>query len=152
MTVLGCTGHQNIPPDALDYVSGSIRTEIGKYDRCRLVGVCSLAVGADQLFARMILAYGAQLRVVIPCEKYDRTFSEVNRDGYHDLLSQAESVEVLDYPSPSEDAFLAAGRRVADLAEVLLAVWDGKGAHGKGGTGDVVAYARANGTRRCGLA
>jgi hypothetical protein len=33
-----------------------------------------------------------------------------------------------------------------DRSDVLLAVWDGQPARGPGGTGDVVAYARARGT------
>ncbi|MCA1708813.1 MAG: hypothetical protein LC808_38260, partial [Actinobacteria bacterium] len=49
------------------------------------------------------------------------------------------------YDSPSEDAFFAAGRRVVDLSDVVVAVWDGMEAKGKGGTGDVVTYARDNG-------
>jgi hypothetical protein len=42
-------------------------------------------------------------------------------------------------------AFLAAGIRIAEECEVLLAVWDGEGARGSGGTGDIVARARAIG-------
>lgn len=61
------------------------------------------------------------------------------------LLARAERVETLGHPEPTEDAFFHAGRRVADLAEVLVAVWDGEPARGLGGTGDVVDYARTTG-------
>jgi len=35
--------------------------------------------------------------------------------------------------------------RVVDLADLLIAVWDGKPARGPGGTADVVAYAASAG-------
>ena len=44
--------------------------------------------------------------------------------------------------APSD--YLAAGCRVAALADLLLAVWDGEPARGRGGTADVVAFARRN--------
>ena len=40
-----------------------------------------------------------------------------------------------------EDCYLAAGHRVVELSDLMLAVWDGSPAKGKGGTADVVAYA-----------
>ncbi|MFJ8953478.1 hypothetical protein ACIRO1_25525 [Streptomyces sp. NPDC102381] len=40
---------------------------------------------------------------------------------------------------------MAAGKEVVDQSDVLLAVWDGKPAGGKGGTADVVAYAQRQG-------
>jgi hypothetical protein len=42
-----------------------------------------------------------------------------------------------------DDAFLACGARTVDECDVLVAVWDGKDAGGRGGTGDIVAYARS---------
>ena len=47
---------------------------------------------------------------------------------------------MLDTPGTDEDAYLVAGRRVVDLSDIVLAVWDGHPAKGKGGTADVVAY------------
>jgi hypothetical protein len=48
---------------------------------------------------------------------------------------------VLDTHGTDEDAYLAAGQRVVELSDIVLAVWNGKPAKGKGGTADVVAYA-----------
>jgi hypothetical protein len=64
--------------------------------------------------------------------------------AYRQLLSHA-SVEILQTPGTDEDAYLAAGRRVAEQSDVMIAVWDAKPAKGKGGTADVVAYAVAFG-------
>ncbi|WP_229661926.1 hypothetical protein [Phycicoccus endophyticus] len=62
-------------------------------------------------------------------------------------MDDAEMVEVLGYEEPTEEAFMAAGDQVARTGDWLIAVWDGKKAQGLGGTGDVVARARALGKR-----
>jgi hypothetical protein len=104
-------------------------------------GYTSLAIGADQLFAEHLVAAGVPFVAVVPCAAYDATFSESELVAYRRLLAEAGRVEVLPFPKPSEDAFLAAGKRVVDASDALLAVWDGEDARGRGGTGDIVAYA-----------
>ena len=107
-----------------------------------LIGVTSLALGADQLFARTMLRRGGSLEVIIPFAGYERTFNErQDRQEYYRLLQLASHVEVLDTPGPDEDAYFAAGKRVVDLSTLIVAVWDGGPAAGPGGTGDVVNYA-----------
>ncbi len=141
MTVVGATGHQQIPGPAIEFVRtkiGSVLDQSGQF-----TGVCCLAAGADQLFARAVLERGGFLHAIIPSEGYEATFaSKTDRDTYVSLLQRADIVERLPFPRPSEDAFLAGGKRVADEANVIVAIWDGKPARGKGGTADVVAYAR----------
>ena len=44
--------------------------------------------------------------------------------------------------TPEKTPTLAAGRAVADRADVTIAIWDGHPAAGKGGTGDIVGYLR----------
>ena len=144
MTVVGLTGHQEIPPDAASFIAAGI-DRVLRSNREELVGVCSLAAGSDQLFAQAVLDAGGRLRVVVPCEHYDTTFHGPDLDRYRQLLGSADTVETLDHAEPTEEAFLEAGHRVADLCEVLIAVWDGRPARGLGGTADVVAYARAAG-------
>lgn len=144
MTVVGATGHQHVPPEATAHVTSGIR-EVVHSHRTGLVGVCSLATGADQLFARAVLDAGGALHVVVPCDKYEETFQGADLAAFHDLLQQAEQVETLRHPEPIEEAFYAAGRRVVDLCDVLIAVWDGEPARGLGGTADVVEYARSGG-------
>ena len=145
LTVLGGTGHQGIPDEALASVHGGLRTIV---DRCGkpLIGVCSLAIGTDQMFAEAVLDAGGQLHIVIPSREYEATFSRPEHLArYRVLLGRAELVETLDYPEPNEDAFLHAGHCVVDLADVLVAVWDGKEAQGLGGTADIVHYAEGLG-------
>ena len=144
MTVIGATGHQHIPNDAASDVAAGIRAVLRRHQG-DVVGVCSLAAGADQLFAQAVLAAGGALHVIVPCKRYEETFRPVDRGRYARLLDAADRVETLDHPVPSEEAFLDAGHRVTDLCEVLVAVWDGQPARGKGGTADVVRYAQTSG-------
>ena len=112
-----------------------------------IIGACSLAVGADQVFAEEVLAAGGSLHIIVPALDYESTFSRHSLVRFQQLLAIAATVEVLDFETSSEEAFLAAGRRVVELADVMLAVWDGQPARGLGGTADIVAYAKKRGVR-----
>lgn len=109
-------------------------------------GLTSLAAGADQHFARPVLDRGGRLHVIVPSEGYESAFTDrAARASFHDLLAAAWKVETLPYDRPSGEAFMEAGKRVVDLAEIVVAVWNGQPAQGLGGTADVVNYARALG-------
>lgn len=145
MTRIGFTGHQRLTPATRRSVAGAISGLLAENTE-PLVGLASLAEGADQVFAHSILAAGGQLHVVIPGQGYAQTFATVDaRDTYAALLSLATKAVTLPYPEPSEDAFLAAGRHIVDGCDTLIAVWDGLPAVGKGGTADIVEYAQQQG-------
>jgi hypothetical protein len=143
---IGITGHQVIPPEADKYVRSGIADCLTRWAD-DLTGVGSLAAGADQLFAACLLHRGGKLHVIVPCDNYETTFSnESDLDRYVKFCNQAARIEKLPFPAPSEEAYLAAGKQVVDCTNLLLAVWDGEPARGKGGTADIVAYARQCGT------
>jgi hypothetical protein len=145
VTALGVTGHQTIPPGARELVVGAIRDVLHEAE-APLCAVTSLAAGADQLVATELLRTGGRLHVIVPSRNYERTFAcKEDLASFRSLLKAAHTVTRLDYPQPSEEAFLAAGRSVVDNCEMLIAVWDGKPAKGLGGTADVVRYARETG-------
>lgn len=138
---LGITGHQELSTEVEAFVKARLRADLQAQPE--VLCVSSLAIGADQLFAQAALACAAPLHAVVPCQHYEDTFSSpLALAQYQYLLAQASSVETLDYDQPSSAAFLAAGQRVADLSDKLVAVWDGKPARGEGGTADIVAYAQ----------
>lgn len=137
---LGCTGHQGLTDATASLVLADLRPLITSTD---VVGVCSLAEGADQLFAQAVLDAGGSLEVIIPCARYTDTFKDpADLHRYEYLKGHATHVKTLPYQAPSEEAFWAAGQAVVDASDELLAVWDGTPAKGLGGTGDVVRYAR----------
>lgn len=102
-------------------------------------GYSSLAPGADQLFAEEVLAAACPLVFVQPVFPD----GEAHYAGV-DFERQARETIPAYGPTPDE-AYLAAGRTVADLADMMIFVWDGGPARGIGGTADIVAYAESLG-------
>jgi hypothetical protein len=139
---IGITGHQHLA-DASAWTW--VRHELAALFRRnadQLVGVSSLAVGADQIFADLVLRQGGSLEVIIPFPGYAHTFTE-RRDAqeYERLLRSASGVETLQRNGSGEEAYMEAGMRVVNSSDLLVAVWDGRPASGLGGTADVVGYA-----------
>lgn len=144
MVALGITGHQRLADEsAWPWVQRALAEQLAQAAR-PLVVISSLAIGADQVGARLALVMGGSVRAVLPFPDIERTFDSEGLREFLVLRSRAE-VEVLDASGSDETAFLAAGRRVVDLADRMIAVWDGAPARGKGGTADIVAYARSVG-------
>jgi hypothetical protein len=105
------------------------------------VGISSLAVGADQLFAKVVVEMQKRLEVVIPCDGYEATFTNADAlSTYRALLRAAAKTHTLPFSKPSEEAFYGAGRLVVELSDSMVLVWDGKPAVGRGGTGDIARY------------
>lgn len=142
MTRIGITGHQGIPAQALPDVRQGICAALADLP-APLEGYSSLADGADQLFASIVLKLGGRLHAVIPSGNYESTFDGPALAQYRRLLNAATDIEQLSFDEPNEAAYDAAGRTVVDHSDVLLAVWDGKPSRGRGGTADAVNYARA---------
>jgi len=146
VTAIGCTGHQALSAATRRHVAAAIAARIVAVED-DLVGISSLAAGSDQVFSYAVLASGGRLHVVIPCTGYAETFDcDDSRRAFYQLLGLAHQVTELPYTEASEEAFMAAGREVADHCDVLLAVWDGQPAGGLGGTADVVAHAETRKT------
>lgn len=143
---IGVSGHQQIPSEAVAHVKERM-TRLLSAAKDDLVGVSSLAAGADQLFVTAVLENGGRLHAIIPCQQYETTFGDKSDlERFVLLLGRADKVEVLNHCGPSEEAFLDAGHRVVENSDLLVAVWDGKPARGLGGTADTVDYARRRGT------
>lgn len=146
MTRIGCTGHQGLTVNTQRRIAAAVADLLAAQDAEIVTGLCSLAEGADQIFAFALLAAGGRLHVVLPSERYLTTFTASRpRRNYKALLAAAEHKETLPFDEPNEDAFLAAGLHIADSCDLLVALWDGRRAVGKGGTGDVVSHALASG-------
>jgi len=139
--IIGVTGHQELKGVSLKrWIQKEIQKQIN--DRKNInKGLSALAIGADQLFARLMIELKIDLHGIIPSYNYEITFNAKNQTEYLRLLSYCKSVKILDFSKPSEQAFFAAGKYIADQSDLLFAIWDGKQANGLGGTGDVVEYA-----------
>lgn len=140
MTNIGITGHQLMPEVAVDYAVRGIRDLLARTEP-PLVGISSLAAGADQLFAEELLAAGGELHVVVPAADYESTFSVEGKEHYRGFLAAASEVTRLPFTEADEPAYEAAGLWMVERCELLIAVWDGRPARGLGGTADAVAHA-----------
>lgn len=144
--IAGLTGHQKIGDQGtVQWVEEQLSALTTAQEVAE--GWMCLAVGADQMYAKVLLRRGLPYRVVIPCERYEETFSEKERETYSYLLSRAASVVTLDFAEPTEKAFYEAGKEVVNRSEILIAVWDGKAARGLGGTADIVHFAQSRSKR-----
>jgi len=139
---LGITGHQRLKVVSdWVWVRRQMCALIAQLPK-PLTGITSLAIGADQLFAEIITRHGGSVEVIVPFEGYGERFTEEpGKSQYRRLLRAASKIEVLLKEGSDEEAYLAAGIRVVDLCDLLVAVWDGKPASGLGGTADIVSYA-----------
>jgi uncharacterized phage-like protein YoqJ len=139
---MGITGHQKLnEPANWEWVKQEIDRFLSSLSP-PLICVTSLAIGADQLFANAVLQHGGALEVVLPFPEYESTFTESHdKQEYARLLKHALKIEMLEKRGSDEDAYFASGKRMVDRSELIIAVWDGKPAAGRGGTGDVVSYA-----------
>ncbi|MDQ0797207.1 hypothetical protein [Streptomyces sp. B1I3] len=142
MKRIGVTGHRSIPQEVHAHVIEGMRAALCAAEGS-LEALSSLAVGADQIFADLALAHGAELTAVIPSGDYEAGFAEgAELARYRTLKARAVREVRLGFPHSTDEAYYAAGAYIADHCDRLLAVWDGRPARGLGGTGDIVTYAR----------
>lgn len=106
-------------------------------------GWSSLAVGADQIFAETSIVYGKGHVAVLPgLTGYRDTFSDLDLLKF-DALLKASCLRHRLIGHANEKLFRKAGEKVVRAVDLMVFVWDGKAAAGEGGTGEIVAYARA---------
>ncbi|TCO52951.1 hypothetical protein [Actinocrispum wychmicini] len=139
MLKIGVTGHRLLTEKIAAYADQWITGFLSGRDT-DIIGMTSLADGADQLFARAVLQRGGTLQAVIPARDYAGTI--IDRASYYDLIAAATTVTELDYDHALPTAYMAAGKYIVDNSDVVVAIWDGNPGRGPGGTADAVAYAR----------
>lgn len=147
MPTIGITGHMDLTPETVRLVEGELRGQLSGIPAAELVGVSCLAKGADALFAEVVLSLGGRLVVVLPSRDYREAKVKPDyRAAFDALLARAGDVQTMPYETADRDAYTAANEYLVTQCEALFAVWDGQPPTGKGGTADVVAYARRVGT------
>ncbi|MFI6577644.1 hypothetical protein ACIBFB_17770 [Nocardiopsis sp. NPDC050513] len=146
MTRIGITGHSNLAPASVPLVRAALAGAVAPYVNGELTGVSCLARGADQLFAEVVLDAGGRLEVVLPSVDYrEAKVGPDDLERFDGLLMRSASVRYMPFRSAGEEAYAAANAVVLGGVDRLCAVWDGRPAGGRGGTGDAVAAARRRG-------
>jgi hypothetical protein len=119
----------------------------------KLVLLSGLAEGADRLAAFVALGCGWALNAILAFHRtrFEQDFPEPASLGeLRALLAAASEVaepgKAAHVGKPTEDGYDAVGRRLLDRSDVLIAIWDGQGSQGRGGTVEVIEAARAKGT------
>jgi len=161
--VVGVSGHRALDDPA--QVEAQVRACLDSLARVgpgevapRIVALSPLAEGADRIVARSVLERdpAATLRAVLPLEiadYLDDFSSESSKAEFLALLARADLIEILGAPEgedPSNPegrvaAYERVGRYVVDHCDVLIAVWDGEPARGRGGTAEIIEYATGAG-------
>jgi hypothetical protein len=145
---IGVTGHRWVKETreiraAIDQV---IERILQTYPDHMLLILSPLAQGADRVVAKRLFPHqGSKLIAILPMpiEKYLNDFpSDDSKIEFHHLLDQAEQIIELPLPASRDEAYVAVGKYILDHCDLLIAIWDGQVAKGKGGTGEIVRIAR----------
>ncbi len=108
-----------------------------------------LAEGADQLATQAALDAGMKVAATLPFSRDD--YAEdfpvgPAREAYRNLLEQASTIlELPGERAQEETAYTLASAAILSVADILIAVWNGEGSAGRGGTSDTVATALSQG-------
>ncbi|MFU2207832.1 hypothetical protein [Solidesulfovibrio sp. C21] len=164
---VGVTGHRELAAaaipaitraatDILDAIRLSVAAHYahapkGLFSTCPPILRClsPLAEGADRIMARQALELGYELQAPLPFprQEYEKDFKEdASKQEFRELLKKTTAVLELDGTRAAEDdAYLAAGRIVLEQSDLIIAVWNGAEAKGRGGTGQIAAEAQSRG-------
>ena len=166
---VGITGHRKdaLPPESLLTLHERLRTVLETLADAaaqvhlanrdffsaaepQLLFVSPLADGADQIGAHIALELGYRLHAVLPFNR-DRYRNELcddeARTRFDTLVERAQCV--LELPGETShplESYVMAGRATVAHSDLLIAVWDGLPARGRGGTGEIVRLAHDRAT------
>jgi hypothetical protein len=155
---VGVTGHRpnRVPEQQWDRIKNDLAEAMHDIEAAhparRVVLLSGLAEGADRLAAFVALGRGWRLRAILAFHRarFEEDFPGMFAVGeFRALLKASEKVEEpkkgAHLGRAPEEGYHAVGQRLLALSHVLLAVWDGEGSRGRGGTVDVVEEARVRG-------
>ncbi len=150
--IFGVTGHRNLRDEDIEKLEGSVRSLFVRYQRdyphTEIIVISALAEGADMLVAHVAKELGVTLHVLLPYqeEEYLNSFmdKEENIDEFHTLKAYASKFEVNSCVDTygHETCYQQLGECIADVANILLALYDGVDKGKSGGTSAIVKYQR----------
>jgi len=153
---IGVTGHLDLADPGV--LGAQVRARLGELraafpcteaTRVQFGVLSSLAEGADRLVVAEAFATlgSAELRLhaVLPMsvDSYKEDFSsDESRSAFDELLRAAALTTELPVVEDRDESYARAGHYVVDNCDVLVALWDGRRAGGRGGTQTIVEYAQ----------
>jgi hypothetical protein len=115
----------------------------------RLAVVTALAEGADRMAIEAALADGFELETPLPfpAHEYENDFeSRSAKEAFRSFLGRSRAIlELEGNRGQAGKSYAAAGLVVLDNSDILIAIWDGGAADGRGGTVELIAEAARRG-------
>jgi uncharacterized phage-like protein YoqJ len=143
MEIIALTGHR---PHKLnnEYDGGKLSDNIArllaqiinkhKPERC----ISGMALGADTIWAKVVLGLGIPLTAAIPCLNQDKMWHKSSKDTYKEILSNPLTTTHYVTNKPySNSCMQERNIWMVDNCTRLIAVWDGS----SGGTENSIGYA-----------
>jgi len=143
--VIGFTGHRRVAdPAGIGRVLRAVLAELRATPGVEWLALSSVAAGSDILFARAALAEGLGWEAILPLPpaEFRHDFADAEWRDVEALLAESEQVRVIGERSRRVDAYLDGGMETVNHSDLLVTVWDGEPSRGRGGTAEIVAYAR----------
>jgi|SRR6266498_1676879 len=139
MPTIGITGHIRLSARTAPLVFEALHSGLCRYASDGVHGVTCLALGADQIFAKAVLAVGGTFEVILPARDYrNLMITPEQRAEFDDLLCRASRVQTMPFYRSSPQAYWAASRAMLNRCERLFAVWDGVPSRDVGDSAQVV--------------
>lgn len=151
--VIGVTGHRMISEADLPNLEKAVKSCIldikAKHPHAGMTMLNSLAIGADQLCARVALTCGVKLTAVLPMGKaeYEKDFDGEDLQAFQALLGESARVLIAeDFEKQGKTdrdyRYRQAGIHIVNRCRILLCLWDGMPSPENGcGTSSIVDYA-----------
>ncbi|HZZ20303.1 MAG TPA: hypothetical protein VFE25_13080 [Opitutaceae bacterium] len=146
--VVGFSGHRLLEDhEGVGRAIGASLTALRSEVPGEWIALSSVADGSDKAFVAQARRLGLSWHAILPLPKaeFAKDFTPGEWENVEQMLAGAEDLRVITEYGTREDAYLDCGVETVNGADVLMAVWDGQPARGKGGTAEVIDYARALG-------
>ena len=153
---IGAVGHRDVvdTPELRARIRETVREIVDIASRqcsapVSLGVVTSAAEGADRVIADVVLAEAddavLQLICPLPADDYSQDFgTSASLHAFERIRQRALLVNEGSPTANRDDAYVWASEQVVRQSDVLIAVWDGEPARGRGGTADAVGLARSS--------
>lgn len=142
--------HLSWGEDELDARCAALKRQLARlvdaaYQKGCRTFLCGMARGCDTYFAEAVLharltREDLRLVAMIPCPSQPSAWPVEQKVRYETLLACCDEIITLE-PQYTDGCMLRRNRKMVDLAQLLITVYDGSG----GGTGATVRYAKQRG-------
>lgn len=150
---IGISGKRDISSDAI--VRAEIKTKIEsilKREKTKsFTAYTAIAKGADTIFADVASNdFKQEVKIVLPFEatEYEKDFTEsadlteLKKWLTSFGISETITKEIPKTQDERNEAYFQVGKHIADNCDYLIVVWDELKPRGKGGTAEILAYAK----------